>query len=156
MTDKTEGTATIVVKLSDEDRKLLKGAIAAAAKVGGAAATSNKSSKTAKNSAADDGDEGFDDTDGDGDDSGDDGEGEGDDGDDGEGDDGEGDDGEEALTTADVQTAMRNYANKTNKAKAMAVLKAKGGVDALSKLKAAKFEAVINECKRLTKAAAKK
>lgn len=68
--------------------------------------------------------------------------------------DGGGDDfGDEAEPTkADVQVAMREYADATSKADAMKLMKAKGGAEALSTLKPEKYAAVIAACKKATKA----
>lgn len=75
-----------------------------------------------------------------------------DNGDVGDTDDGGHDFGDAEPTKADVQTAMREYADATSKADAMKLMKAKGGAEALSTLKPEKYAAVIAACKKATKA----
>src|SRR5574337_84147 len=67
----------------------------------------------------------------------------------GEGADFEGDtggEGEEAKTREDVKEALTNVSKKFGQDTAMEILKTKGGAAALSKLKDAKFAAVIAAC----------
>lgn len=148
----SENKITVTATLADEDRDLLKKVMAALkASTSGAGATPGKTPEqiaAAKKKAAaaakaaaeaDDGDDG--------------------DADDGEGDDGDADDGEgDADDGPDldaVTEAMKKYATApgSSKAKAMALLKKTGGVEALSKLKPAKFAAVIDGCKAAIKKA---
>lgn len=150
----------IEVKLSDEDRALLTGvqnAAKAISKAGGV-----KPGKTPPAPKAED-EDGLDADAGEGD------AGEGDEG--GEGEDGAGEgeaggdddfgadegDGEpKAATRADVQAALRAYATVSSKADAIKLMKEKGGVDALSKLKDAKFKVVIDAATAAAKKAKKK
>jgi hypothetical protein len=135
---------TIKVSLDDESKKLLKSAIAAAAKIGGAAASGGKSGK-GKAAEDDDFDDGVGDDDGDGED------GDGD-GEDGDGEDGDGEDGEDEVTIDNVGEALKAYATApgSSKAEAMKLLKAKGKTDKLSALKKTLFQAVIDAAKAAT------
>lgn len=133
----------IEVRLSDEDRALLAGVTTAAKAV-----TGGKPGKPAKPAAPEpaDDDDDFDNTDGDGD-------GAGDGEDDGAGDDGDGD---PEPTRDDVQAALRAYADVSSKAAAIKLMSKHGESDALSKVKPAKYAAVIDAAKKATKAKAAK
>lgn len=133
------------VSLAEKDRKLMADLLAALSKGGKKPPAADEDDGTGDDTGDDTGD-GVDDFEGGGDDDG--------------GDDTGGDDAGPELT--DVAEAMKNYATAKgpggagSKALAMKVLKAKGGVDALSKLKPAKFVAVIDACKAAQAALKKK
>lgn len=145
----------IVVKLDDEDRKLLTAVNTNLTKaVGKAAPTDPKTAAKAKKeadaaakAAADAGDDDFDaDADADADA----GEGEAEDSFEG------GESEEEPKTRADVHTALKAYATAASQADAIALMKKTGGTDSLSKLKEDKFAAVITACEAAAKKAKKK
>ena len=61
-----------------------------------------------------------------------------------------------AVTKADVQAALRDYANVSSKAEAMKLITTHGKADGLSNLKEANFAAVIKAAKAATAKAKKK
>jgi len=130
----------IEVRLSDEDRALMNAVKSVATKV---AATAG--GKKAKPAAADDADDFENTEEGDGET-----EEEGEDEGDGEGEEDTG------PSRDDVRDALRAYARVASQADAIKLMKEKGGSDALSKLKEAKFVAVIAAAKKATAAKSKK
>lgn len=117
---------TIEVKLSDEDRALLRAAAGGSKAVVADTVTEEETTTDDDTGGGDTDDAGDDDFD---------------------------TAGATEVTKADVQTAMREYAEATSKADAMKLMKAKGGSEALSTLKPEKYEAVITACKAATKKA---
>lgn len=138
MTDKTQYG---LVRLADEDRKLLRDAIAAVTK--GAAAAGKTPAKAKEETAEDD--FGNDES---GEESGEESGGESE-----SAEDDFGGDAEEIPSLEDVRAKLTELANTTNKANAVSVMKKASGTDALSKVAEDKRKAVIDACDTAIKAA---
>jgi hypothetical protein len=141
MSDKTQYG---LVRLSDEDRKLLNSVLAALK--GGAPAKGKQAAKAADDDAF--GDES-------GDESGDEGDESGDEGDE-SGEDAFGDEAEEEVTLEQVRAALTDLANATDKANAIKVMKTASGKSKLTEVPKDKFKAVVDACATATKKATKK
>jgi hypothetical protein len=136
----------IEVKLSDEDRSLLKSVKTA---LGGKTSTPKAAPKKAKEEEKDD--EDFEDVDGDAEDAVED-----EDDEDAEETEDEDDGDDDKPTRANVRDALRELADKSSHAAAIKLMKTVSGSDKLSTVKEGKFAAVIAAAEKQTAALAKK